>query len=219
MDVTREFDLITKRFVPTSEGGFEQSAAKSSLSWIGSDTVFAVTDFGPGGVSSSGYPLQVRHWHWRMLIPEADLAYRGEPTDMQVGMGHDHVSNFVCDWVYWVHSFYDYDLLLLNPDNSLSLVDIPSGYTTAPCRDLLLLAPRTDWEVDDVLVSAGSLAATRLELFLPGWEGEGPRVWVLFVPSKLTLIADFFITRNSIVITVQEGARTYPLIFHHDGKQ
>ena len=36
-DVTREFDLVTKRFVPASEGGFERPAAKGSLSWIDAD--------------------------------------------------------------------------------------------------------------------------------------------------------------------------------------
>ena len=53
-DVTREFDLVAKRFVPPAEGGFERPDAKGTLSWIDADTVFVTTDFGPDTVSSSG---------------------------------------------------------------------------------------------------------------------------------------------------------------------
>ena len=70
-----------------------------------------------------------------------------------------------------------------------------------------------------MLVPAGSLAVARLESFLPGWEGKGPRVRVLFAPSESTSIADFFVTRNFIVVTAQEDVRTYLLAFHHDGEQ
>ena len=84
-DVTREFDLVTKRFVPASEGGFERPAAKGSLSWIDADTVFVATDFGPESVSSSGYPLQVRRWRRGTPMPEADLVYRSRSEERRVG--------------------------------------------------------------------------------------------------------------------------------------
>ena len=54
--------------------------------------------------------------------------------DMQVGAGRDHVPDFVRDWVYRVRGFYDYDLFLLNPDDSLSLIDVPSDCTAPVTR-------------------------------------------------------------------------------------
>ena len=218
-DVTREFDLVAKRFVPPAEGGFERPDAKGTLSWIDADTVFVTTDFGPDTVSSSGYPLQARRWRRGTPMSEAEIVFQGDPADMQVGTDREHDPGFVRDWVYQVRDFYDYDLLLLNPDGSLSLIEVPADCTAVPHRDLLLLTPRTDWEVDDVLVPAGSLAVAPLASFLPGWEGQGPRVKVLFSPSESTSIADFFVTRNFIVVTAQEDVRHYLLTFYHDGDQ
>ena len=56
-DVTREFDLTTKTWV---EGGFFRPEAKGGLSWIDQDSVYVFTDFGPGTMTSSGYPNIVK---------------------------------------------------------------------------------------------------------------------------------------------------------------
>lgn len=61
-DVTREFDLVEKRFVPVEEGGFARPLAKGGLSWADEDTVYVFTDFGPGTTTPSGYPRIVKLW-------------------------------------------------------------------------------------------------------------------------------------------------------------
>src|SRR3546814_8705355 len=58
-DVTREFDLTTKKWV---EGGFQRPEAKGSLGWIDRDTVYVATDFGPGSMTESGYARIVKEW-------------------------------------------------------------------------------------------------------------------------------------------------------------
>src|SRR5581483_7018565 len=57
--VIREFDLETRRFVPD---GFTLAEAKSSVSWLDDDTVLFGTDFGPGSMTTSGYPRIVKLW-------------------------------------------------------------------------------------------------------------------------------------------------------------
>ena len=62
-DVTREFDLVTKQWV---QDGFFRPEAKGGLGWIDQDTVYVFTDFGPGTMTSSGYPqhrqaVEARH--------------------------------------------------------------------------------------------------------------------------------------------------------------
>lgn len=57
--VTREFDLQTRAFV---KGGFEIPEAKGSMNWIDKDHVFVSTDFGPGSLTTSGYPRIVKLW-------------------------------------------------------------------------------------------------------------------------------------------------------------
>src|SRR5205823_4549989 len=55
--VTREFDLVAKSFV---KGGFELPEAKAAVGWIDLDTLYVGTDFGPGSLTTSGYPRIAR---------------------------------------------------------------------------------------------------------------------------------------------------------------
>ena len=57
--VLREFDLAEKAFV---EGGFALPEAKSVVSWRDRDGLYVATDFGPGSLTDSGYPREVRLW-------------------------------------------------------------------------------------------------------------------------------------------------------------
>lgn len=56
--VTREFDLQTRTFV---KGGFELPEAKGGMAWIDKDSAYVYTDFGPGSMTTSGYPLSLIH--------------------------------------------------------------------------------------------------------------------------------------------------------------
>lgn len=58
--VVREFDLAAGRFVPAAAGGFELPEAKSSVAYRDRDTLLVGTDAGPGSLTDSGYPRQVR---------------------------------------------------------------------------------------------------------------------------------------------------------------
>ncbi|MDO5068088.1 MAG: prolyl oligopeptidase family serine peptidase [Propionibacteriaceae bacterium] len=216
-DVSREFDLLEKRFVPPAEGGFHRPEAKGSLSWVDRDTVLVSNDFGPGTTSSSGYPLQVRRWRRGTPLESAELVYQADPSDMQAAAWHDDTPGFERDWVYRIRAFYDDDLLLVNDDGSTTLIDVPADCQAHPHRDLLLLSPRSEFEIDGVLLPAGSLAVAPLASFLPGWQGSGPRVQVLFTPSETTSLADWFPTRNLIVVVAQEDVRTYLSVFVPDG--
>ena len=57
--VVREFDIATRGFVA---GGFSLPEAKSELDWLDENRVFVGTDFGPGSMTDSGYPRQVKLW-------------------------------------------------------------------------------------------------------------------------------------------------------------
>ncbi|MEJ2482406.1 MAG: hypothetical protein P8049_04645 [Gemmatimonadota bacterium] len=57
--VVREFDSVDKAFI---EDGFFVPEAKSNVSWLDENTLFVGKDFGPGSLTSSGYPRTVRVW-------------------------------------------------------------------------------------------------------------------------------------------------------------
>ena len=53
-DVVREFSLVKKDFVAN---GFVLPEAKSHITWINENEVYVATDFGPGTISHSSYPI------------------------------------------------------------------------------------------------------------------------------------------------------------------
>ena len=57
--VVREFDTRKKEFI---KDGFTLPEAKSQVAWKDEDTIFVGTDFGPGSLTSSGYPRIVKEW-------------------------------------------------------------------------------------------------------------------------------------------------------------
>src|SRR5437764_11455527 len=74
--VVREFDPKTKQFV---KDGFTLPEAKSSVGWKDADTLFVGTDFGPGSLTSSGYPRVVKEWKRGTPLAEAEVVFEGKP--------------------------------------------------------------------------------------------------------------------------------------------
>src|SRR5262249_13417144 len=77
--VVREFDLGTKSFV---KDGFALADAKSSISWTDEDTVLFGTDFGPGSMTTSGYPRIVKLWKRGTPMTAAKTIYEGKADDV-----------------------------------------------------------------------------------------------------------------------------------------
>ena len=55
----REFDASTKTFVT---GGFTVSESKGSAGWIDENNILVATNYGPGTMTTSGYPSIVKLW-------------------------------------------------------------------------------------------------------------------------------------------------------------
>ncbi|MBP8710563.1 MAG: S9 family peptidase, partial [Bacteroidales bacterium] len=55
----REFDAVEKKFV---EGGFSIPESKGSAAWVDRDQILVATNYGPGTMTSSGYPAMAKLW-------------------------------------------------------------------------------------------------------------------------------------------------------------
>jgi len=78
---TREFDAKKKQFV---KNGFKLPEAKAWVAWADKDTLLVGTDFGPGTLTESGYPRQVKLWKRGTKIETAKLVFEASPTDTWV---------------------------------------------------------------------------------------------------------------------------------------
>ena len=87
--VMREFDLDKKAFVTA---GFTLPEAKSRVVWRNRDSIYVGTDFGPGSLTSSGYPRIVKEWKRGTPIGAAKTVFEGKAEDVSVAasVAHDH---------------------------------------------------------------------------------------------------------------------------------
>ena len=153
-DVTREFDLTTKQFV---DGGFFRPEAKGGLGWIDRDTVYVYTDFGPGSLTSSGYPNIVKQWTRGTPLASAKLVYAGKPDDMYIAALHDDTPGFQRDFVSRTLAFYNDELYLRGADGQLTKIDAPNSAQKGVHKDWLLLELREPYTAGGKTYAAGAV--------------------------------------------------------------
>ncbi len=206
-DVTREFDLVDKRFVPAEEGGFQRPAAKGELSWADADSVFVATDFGPGSMTASGYPRTVRLWRRGTALEASQLVFEGEPSDVAVGGFRLQTPGFERDLIYRSPTFFTSELYLITglgtPGQELVLIDVPASAEAGFHREWLYVELREDWTVADTTWRAGSLLVIRADDFLVGSRS----FTALFTPTATTSLAGLAWTRHHGVLNVLDDVK------------
>ena len=200
--MTREFDLIDKRFIPPEEGGFYRPVSKGWLVWIDDDTVYVGHDFGPGTMTSSGYPRTIRRWGRGTPLEDAPIVFEGEESDVAVAVAVDTLPGFRHQLFERAVDFYRSRKWLLR-DGELALLEVPEDANVDVHEKWLLVRPRTEWELGGSRHPAGSLLAVELESFLNGERDLRP----LFVPTPTTSLSGWSWTRSRLLLSVQEDVK------------
>jgi prolyl oligopeptidase len=209
-DVVREFDLEAKAFVAD---GFALPEAKSRVAWRDRDSLFVATDFGPGSLTTSGYPRTVREWRRGTPLEQAALVYEGSTDDMSVGAWHDPTPGFERDFVsrqvtFWTSEFF------LRRDGRLVKIEKPDDATVGVHREWLFIELRSDWTVGGTTHRAGSLLAADFERFLAGDRALD----VLFEPADRTSLVSYAPTRSHVLLTTLDNVRSRLFVLtHRDG--
>ncbi|ADP80618.1 Prolyl oligopeptidase [Pseudofrankia inefficax] len=198
--VVREFDLVTKSFVTD---GFVLPEAKSSASWIDADRIYVGTDFGPGSLTTSGYPRVIREWRRGTPLDDAVTVFEGEADDVSVGAYHDPTEGFARDFVYRNVDFYRTETFLRTPAGLVRL-DVPDDAETSVHRDWLLITTRSPWAVGERVHPAGALLAADLDAFLAGRR----ELDVLFEPDAHTSLAYHAWTRDHLIVATLRDVRS-----------
>lgn len=195
-DVTREFDLTTRQFVPD---GFTRSESKGEMIWADTtgDTVLIFTDTGEGSMTRSGYPRTVRRWHRGTALEDSELLYEGSIDDMYIGASVDLTPGFVRTFIQRTIDFYSGETFELRGED-LVRIDVPLSAEPSVWRDWLIVRLRDAWDVNGISYPAGSLIAARYEDFLAGSREFTP----LFTPTATTSLAAVSTTRHHVVVTL-----------------
>ena len=216
-DVTREFDLTTKQFV---QDGFFRPEAKGGLGWIDRDTVYVYTDFGPGSLTSSGYPNIVKQWKRGTPMASATPVYEGKPGDMYIAASRDHTPGYERDFVNRTIAFWNDELYLrdahgcaraagagcagaANKAGGLVKVDAPNSAQKGVHKDWLLLELRDPYTAGGKTYGPGSLIAANFDEFMAGKREFS----VLFEPTDTSSLAGYTWTKDHLVLNVMEDVK------------
>jgi prolyl oligopeptidase len=201
--VVREFDAVSKQFVA---GGFQLVEAKSEVGWVDADTLLVGTDFGPGSMTTSGYPRVIKRWKRGTPLAQATTVFEGEPTDVGVRFDIDRTPGFERIVLLRDIDFFHGERFLLEGD-TLRRLDLPGDvsiefmHSAGTAGDTLLLHLRSPLEVDGRRFETGSLLAIDAPAWLAGARNFEP----LFSPTATRSLDSFTTTRSHVIVNVLDN--------------
>ncbi len=199
--VVREFDLGERQF---RADGFFVAEAKSDVGWIDADQIYVCTDFGPGSLTTSGYPRLVKQWRRGTPLADAVTVFEGKPEDVGVNALHDPTEGFERDFVLRSIDFFTSERFLRRPGGELVRLAIPDDAGFDVQREWLLVRTRSPWQVGGASYPAGALLAAKFDEFLAG----DRHLTVLFEPDAHTSLSYFAWTRHHLMVNLLRDVRS-----------
>jgi prolyl oligopeptidase len=196
--VVREFDPDTKAFV---KGGFELAEAKSQITWLDENTVLFGTDFGPGSLTSSGYPRIVKVWKRGEPLASARTVYEGKESDVASGGVVFHNPSGTIAVIQRSVTFFTSEYYWLSGDGTTRPLPLPPGADLKAAHgDNLLFTLRDDWDVPGgTSIRKGSLIACHVD---PGEKAVRIGTVVLYAPDQHSSIGEVATGRDAIYVSV-----------------
>ena len=111
--------------------------AKSRVSWKDENTLLVGTDFGPGSLTSSGYPRLVKEWKRGTSLDTARMVFEAEETDISASGWVTHDNGNVYEWVERAMTFYTSKHWMVRGGKQVAL-DIPDDMQISTFRDQVL---------------------------------------------------------------------------------
>jgi prolyl oligopeptidase len=162
------------------------------------------TDFGPGSLTSSGYPRIVKQWQRGTPLSEATMVFEAKPDDVGVHGFHDPTEGFERDFVVRDIDFYRSEMHLRTGDGELIRLDVPEDAMVDVHREWLLVRTRSPWAAGGREYPAGALLAARFQAYLAGERD----LTVLFEPDAHTSLSYHAWTRHHLILTMLRDVRS-----------
>ena len=207
--VLREFDIENKVFI---KDGFFLPEAKSEAAWVDRNTLYVGTDYGPGSLTSSGYPRVLKEWKRGTPLAAAKTIFEGKNGDVSVvaTVVHDHGRTY--QFIRREATFFTSEEFVRRGDQWVKL-EKPDDARVGVFDGQLLLTPRLDWTIEGKTYAAGMLLAVEFEAFLKG----DRQFSVLFEPTARKSLAGTSETKNYLILNELDNVRNRLYVLHRDG--
>lgn len=197
--VVREFDLEHPGFV---QDGFFLPEAKSDVAWRNRDALYVGTDFGPGSLTTSGYPRVIKEWQRHTPLSAARTVFEGKAEDVRVDVSVVHDHGFTYELIGRAKTFFTTETQARRGGEWLR-INKPEDAQLSTFADQVLLRLRSDWTVGNQRFPAGALVGADFEACLRGQ----PVFEALYLPGERRSLAATTDTKNFLVLTELDNVR------------
>ena len=195
----REFDVVAKSFV---QGGFLLPESKGDVSWRDKDTLYIARDFGPGTLTTSGYPRIVKEWKRGTPMADAKVVFEGKDADVSVGSEVINEKSRRYEIVERAVDFWNQEQRLRVGDRWV-LLETPLDARVRFMNGMILVNLKKDWKPAVVTYKAGSLIAADLDAFLAGKRDFD----VLFEPRPRVALQAYTTTRSHVILDLLDNVK------------
>ncbi len=208
----REFDLGTGKFVTN---GFVLPVSKQDVTWLDADTVLVSRDWGPGTMTTSGYPFVVKTLSRGQALDQAKEVFRGQASD-EVGSftavltdGQGHRLPLITRGV----TFFGHERFVYTDTGAVRL-PLPQRMDLRGMVDgRVIIKTSEDWTTGGKAIPAGALLSVDRQQF-----NGGPMApTVLFQPTARQSLDAAVATRTRVVAFILDNVRSRVLAFTPDG--
>ena len=211
--VVREFDLAARSFV---KDGFFLKEAKSDVAIVDDDTVLVGTDFGPGSLTSSGYPRIEKLWKRGEKIEDAKTIVEGKDSDVGLSPVVLHNGDEALALVVNAPSFFEQEYYAADANGAWrKLPLIPkTAQLQGLFRNRLLFTLREDWTPPGgKKIAKGSLVAT--PVLSP--DTKAVVVETLYTPGPRSSIDAVATGRDAVYVSIYDNVIGSVHAFRLDG--
>ncbi len=208
--VIREFDASEKRFV---SGGFSVSESKGSVTWVDKDNILVATNYGPGTMTTSGYPSMVKLWERGADPAGAEMLLKTDTAHMGIFVNGMNIDGKQYAFINEGIGFFETKMYLYNSEN-LSSIDIPPDMEFKGMHGSnLLLYLQSDWSLENATYRSGSL----ISFDLPGFLAGKTAVRTIYQPEERGSFVSLLSAKDFIVVSTLENVQSKLKIFRSEG--
>ena len=196
----REFDLEAPRF---ANSGFHLPESKQSAVWLDDDTLLVARDWGPGTLTTSGYPFIVKRLSRGMPLAEAEQIFAGISSDVSVAASvlRDPDGTVRSIGINRQINFFDSERYLLTDRGPVRVPVPPRSSFRAFVSGQLVFSLEEAWRD----FPSGALISLDLDACLHDPQSATP---VLIVaPEPRESIEDAAATRDRLLVTIYRNVQ------------
>jgi prolyl oligopeptidase len=196
----REFDTVKKEFV---KDGFVLKESKGSADWRDKDTLYIDRDFGPGTLTTSGYPRQVKEWKRGTPMADAKLVFEGKESDVGVSVNVIDEKSRTYEMISRSITFWESEDFIRVGDKWVML-GTPRDASVTAANNMLLVQLKSDWKLPKGTYAAGSLLAFDLDGFLDGRR----QPVTLYEPKERAALRSYAVTKDYIFLDILDNVKS-----------